>query len=77
MPIANWMRLEDGVPHRVMQRAGIVALDDERELAFHAGDEVTITLRENTFRSIDVAACMRYAARSGLMRQPVGHTVVR
>jgi predicted polyphosphate/ATP-dependent NAD kinase len=71
VPIANWMRLDDGVPHRVMQRAGIVALDGERELAFGAGDEVTITLREHAFRSIDVAACMRYAARSGLMRRPV------
>ncbi|KND59475.1 Acetoin catabolism protein X [Candidatus Burkholderia verschuerenii] len=77
VPIANWARLDDGVPHRVMQRAGIVALDGERKLAFNAGDEVTITLRENAFRSIDVAACMRYAARSGLMRRPVSHTVVR
>jgi predicted polyphosphate/ATP-dependent NAD kinase len=69
VPIAHWMRLEHGKPHRVKQRAGIVALDGERELAFHAGDEVSITLRENAFRSIDVAACMRYAARSGLMRR--------
>ena len=69
VPIANWQRLTDGVPHRVKQRAGIVALDGERELAFNAGDEVTITLRENAFRSIDVAACMRYAARAGLMRR--------
>ncbi len=77
VPIANWARLDDGVPHRVQQRAGIVALDGERELAFKAGDEVTITLKENAFRSIDVAACMRYAARSGLIRQPVSHTEVR
>ncbi len=77
VPIANWMRLDDGVPHRVQQRAGIVALDGERELVFKAGDEVTTTLKENAFRSIDVAACMRYAARSGLMRRPVSHTVVR
>jgi predicted polyphosphate/ATP-dependent NAD kinase len=71
VPIANWSRLADGVPHRVRQRAGIVALDGERELAFRAGEEVSITLRENAFRSIDVAACMRYAAASGLMRRPV------
>ncbi|BBQ01436.1 hypothetical protein BSFA1_65640 (plasmid) [Burkholderia sp. SFA1] len=69
VPIANWTRLVDGVPHRVKQRTGIVALDGERELAFGPGDEVTITLHENAFRSIDVAACMRYAASSGLMRQ--------
>jgi predicted polyphosphate/ATP-dependent NAD kinase len=73
VPIASWTRLEDGVPHRVKQRAGIVALDGERELAFSAGDEVRITVRENAFRSIDVAACMRYAAASGLMRQKPRH----
>ncbi|MDR5837658.1 NAD(+)/NADH kinase [Caballeronia sp. LZ034LL] len=71
VPIASWTRLADGVPHRVRQRTGIVALDGERELAFGPDDEVTVTLRENAFRSIDVAACMRYAAASGLMRQPM------
>ncbi|WP_244817805.1 ATP-NAD kinase family protein [Caballeronia sp. Lep1P3] len=70
VPIAHWQRLADGVPHRVKQRQGIVALDGERELAFGASDEVTIILRESAFRSIDVAACMRYAAAHGLMRQP-------
>jgi NAD+ kinase len=69
VPIASWQRLRDGVPQRVRQRSGIVALDGERELAFSASDEVTITLREGAFASIDVAACMRYAARAGLMRQ--------
>ncbi|WP_321797186.1 ATP-NAD kinase family protein [Caballeronia sp. J97] len=74
VPIANWTRLADGVPHRVKQRTGIVALDGERELAFGPDDEVTVTLRENAFRSIDVAACMRYAAASGLMRQSTSTT---
>ncbi|WP_250503431.1 MULTISPECIES: NAD(+)/NADH kinase [unclassified Caballeronia] len=74
VPIANWTRLADGVPHRVKQKSGIVALDGERELAFGPGDEVSITLRESAFRSIDVAACMRYAAASGLMRQSSSHT---
>lgn len=70
VPIASWTRLAGGKPHRVKQRTGIVALDGERELAFGPDDEVTVTLHENAFRSIDVAACMRYAAASGLMRQP-------
>ena len=71
VPIAGWQRLADGVPQRVRQRAGIVALDGEREMAFAASDTVTVTLREGAFNSIDVAACMRYAARTGLMRQVV------
>ena len=74
VPIASWTRLADGVPHRVKQRTGIVALDGERELAFGPADEVTITLHENAFRSIDVAACMRYAAATGLMRQLKSNT---
>lgn len=68
VPIAGWTRLAHARPHRVRQRAGIVALDGERELAFGPHDEVTITLHEHAFRSIDVAACMRYAAREHLMR---------
>lgn len=68
VPIAGWRRLEHGEPQRVRQRAGIVALDGERELAFRPGDQVTVTLREHAFRGIDVAACMRYAARARLMR---------
>ncbi|MGO4332455.1 ATP-NAD kinase family protein [Cupriavidus sp. 2TAF22] len=68
VPIAGWERLTDGVPHRVRQRSGVVALDGERELVFGEQDEVTVTLRERAFLSIDVAACMRYAAAAGLMR---------
>ena len=68
VPIAGWDRIEHARPHRVRQRAGIVALDGERELAFGPHDEVTITLHEHAFRSIDVAACMRHAAEEHLMR---------
>ncbi|SDD33960.1 NAD+ kinase [Cupriavidus sp. YR651] len=70
VPIAGWHRLSHGQPHRVSQRSGIVALDGERELAFDASDTVTVTLRERAFPSIDVAACMRHAARHRLMRIP-------
>jgi len=66
--VAGWQRLAHARPHRVRQRAGIVALDGERELAFGPQDEVTVTLHEHAFRSLDVAACMRYAARERLMR---------
>lgn len=68
VPVAGWQRIEHARPHRVRQRAGIVALDGERELAFGPGDEVTVTLHEHAFRSLDVAACMRHAAREHLMR---------
>lgn len=72
VPIASWRRLEHGVPQRVRQRAGIVALDGERELAFGPHDEVAVTLCENAFRSIDVPACMHHAALARLMRSGAG-----
>ena len=54
---------------------GIVALDGERELTFGPDDEVTVTLHDHAFRSIDVAACMHHAARHHLMRSVPQHAL--
>jgi hypothetical protein len=43
-----------------------VALDGERELELRPGDRLTVTLRCDAFRSIDVGGCMRAAALQGL-----------
>jgi predicted polyphosphate/ATP-dependent NAD kinase len=48
--------------------AGSIALDGERELAFSEKDNVSVRLERNAFRTINVSACMQYAARHGLMR---------
>ncbi len=69
--VAGWQRLEHAA-RTACDSARIVALDGERELAFGPHDEVTVTLHEHAFRSIDVAACMRYAARERLMRSIPG-----
>jgi NAD+ kinase len=50
----------------VAHRGGVVALDGERELELRPGDRLTVTLRCDAFRSIDVAGCMRAAALRGL-----------
>jgi len=50
----------------VAHRGGVVALDGERELELRPGDRLTVTLRCDAFRSIDVARCMRAAALRGL-----------
>lgn len=68
IPIHDWERLPGGTPLRVRQRAGVVALDGEREITFGPQDVLTVTLRERAFRSIDVAACVAQAAREHLMR---------
>ncbi len=68
VPVHGWQRLADGQATRVRQRAGVVALDGEREITFGPDDVLTVTLRERAFRSIDVTACLRYAAANGLLR---------
>lgn len=68
VPVASWQRMVPDEPLLVQQQAGTVALDGERELAFEAGDRVSVTLRENAFFTVDVARCMAAAARDGLLR---------
>jgi len=46
----------------VSHGGGVVALDGERELELRPGDRLTVTLRCDAFRSIDVSGCMRAAA---------------
>ncbi len=69
VPVAHWQRMAPGEPLAVRARAGTVALDGERELAFDTGDRVTMTLRDNAFFTLDVARCMAVAARDGLLRR--------
>jgi len=47
---------------------GSFALDGERELTFCEQDEVSITLRTNAFRTVNVNGCMSYAAENGLLK---------
>jgi NAD+ kinase len=69
VPVQSWERLADGVPVRVSQPSGVVALDGEREITFGPDDVLTVTLREQAFRSVDVGACLRHAADQGLLRR--------
>lgn len=68
VPVAGWQRLLPDEALAVQQSAGTVALDGERELIFEPGQRVSVTLRENAFRTLDVARCMAVAARDGLLR---------
>lgn len=49
-------------------RDGSIALDGEREILFSHNDEVTIELVPDAFKTVNVGACMQYAAKHGLMR---------
>lgn len=66
--IGSWQRMKAGVPAKLDLPAGTIALDGERELAFDPSDDVSITLVNNAFRTINVSAVMQYASRNGLMR---------
>ena len=65
--ILGWRRLAAGTPLRPVIAAGSIALDGEREFSFSESDRVAIRLEEAAFTTIDVGACMHYAARHALM----------
>ncbi len=67
--IAGWQKLLAGKACRPQTAAGSIALDGERELSFSERDRVSVTLEENAFRTVDVAAVMEHAARHGLLRE--------
>ena len=69
VPIAGWQRMRADEPRAVAARAGTVALDGERELAFDETQAVQMTLREKAFLTVDVARCMALAAEQGLLRE--------
>ena len=66
--IAHWEAMPANQSFTVALDAGVVALDGEREMTFDSGDRVQLTLVENVFPTVDVAACMQFAACNGLLR---------
>ncbi|MBL8908576.1 MAG: NAD(+)/NADH kinase [Rhizobiales bacterium] len=69
--VASWRRFLPGEIAQPKIEAGSVALDGEREVSFSEQDKVTIRIAEHAFYTVDVSACMRYAAMNGLMRTSV------
>ena len=67
--VREWRRLPARSPWTPRLRAGMIALDGEREIAFGEDDEVRIVLEPDAVRTVDVEACMDYAARHGLFRR--------
>lgn len=65
--VTDWRRMPAGVPFVPEAKAGSIALDGEREIAFSAQDRVSLTLRDDVFRTVNVGGCMRHAARNRLL----------
>ncbi|MBV9529501.1 MAG: acetoin catabolism protein X, partial [Bradyrhizobium sp.] len=67
--IDHWRRMPAGVVLAPTLASGSVALDGEREMSFTERDELAISLVDDAFLTVDVAAVMKFSAIHGLMRQ--------
>jgi predicted polyphosphate/ATP-dependent NAD kinase len=57
-----------GAEYPVDARAGVIAVDGERELTFEPGEQPTVRLRADGPRCVDVPAVLAASARLGLLR---------
>jgi predicted polyphosphate/ATP-dependent NAD kinase len=62
-------RMRPGSEYRVQARAGVIAVDGERELTFEAGEVPVVRLRTDGPRCVDVPAVLAASARLGLLRR--------
>jgi hypothetical protein len=56
-----------GTAYPIEARAGVIAVDGERELTFGPGDQPTVRLRTDGPRCVDVPAVLAASARLGLL----------
>jgi predicted polyphosphate/ATP-dependent NAD kinase len=77
--IARVETLDFDTPTALTVGSGSIALDGEREITFSERDRISVTLREAAFRTIDVSACMSFAAGNGLFvettKQALSHAL--
>ena len=62
-------RMLPGAVHQVAARAGVIAVDGERELTFEPGERPTVRLRADGPWCVDVPAVLAASARLGLLRR--------
>ena len=72
MPVGvrNIERMRPGAVYPVDARAGVIAVDGERELTFEPGERPIVRLRDDGPRCVDVPAVLAASARLGLLRRP-------
>jgi len=61
--------MHPGAVHAVDARAGVIAVDGERELTFGPGERPAVRLRADGPRCVDVSAVLAASARLGLLRR--------
>jgi predicted polyphosphate/ATP-dependent NAD kinase len=62
-------RMDPGSVYPVSARAGVIAVDGERELTFEPDSRPTVRLRADGPRCVDVPAVLAASARLGLLRR--------
>jgi predicted polyphosphate/ATP-dependent NAD kinase len=65
--VDDWQRMPAGIAFVPRLKAGTIALDGEREIFISEGQQVSITLVDAAFYTIDVGRVMRFAAAEGLL----------
>lgn len=65
--VAGVYEICSGEPQNVQIPQGVIALDGEREIAFHSDQRVTIRLNRAGPFTIDTERVMRWAAQKGLL----------
>ena len=66
--IDEWRRMPAGIAFVPRLKAGSIALDGEREIFISEGQQVSVTLTDEAFYTIDVTRVMRFAATAGLFQ---------
>jgi predicted polyphosphate/ATP-dependent NAD kinase len=69
--IARVETLNFDTPVSLTAGSGSIALDGEREITFSERDRIHVTLREAAFRTVDVPACMSFAASNRLFVETI------
>jgi predicted polyphosphate/ATP-dependent NAD kinase len=72
--VRSWRTLRVGERVEVSTRAGVVAVDGEREIEFADSHRPTVTLRADGPVVVDIAAVLAAAARDGLLHRPLPPT---
>jgi predicted polyphosphate/ATP-dependent NAD kinase len=67
--VAEIERMRPGTVHRIDARAGVIAVDGERELTFEPGEQPTVRLRPDGPWCVDVPTVLAESARLGLLRR--------
>ena len=65
--VDDWRRMPAGMAFVPRLKAGSIALDGEREIFISEGQQVSVTLVDAAFHTIDVPRVMRFAAAEGLL----------